>query len=101
MGFDSIIKYNHYTELSEFDDDLKILREHGYSPIAVSQLYFEFTFVFNTKEEATRAYRQFERDKDECWIGEIASWWYSKKDFLKKVEKYESDKEYKVKIYWL
>ena len=47
------MKYNHDRPLSDFQDDINKLKASGYNPIAVSQMYFEDTFVFETNEEAT------------------------------------------------
>ena len=88
------MKNNTDRTLESFNEQLTILRENGYNPIAVSQMYFEDTFVFETKEEADRGYLQFERDKNEKWIGEVVGWWYSKEDFLKAVKEYEEESEF-------
>ena len=97
------MKFNHNRPLSDFKDDIDKLKANGYNPIAVSQMYFEDTFVFETKEEAEKAYRQFERDEEEKWIGEIVGWWYSKEDFEKTVKEYETENDgySKVLVYWL
>jgi hypothetical protein len=99
------IKYNHDRSLVEFEEDLKIIREHGYNPIAVTQMMLEDTFVFETEEESLRAYNELEVPK-KC---HIVGWWYGKEDFLKAVEEYEleanknrvDNKVLKMKIYWL
>ena len=97
------MKFNHNRPLSDFQNDINKLKANGYNPIAVSQMYFEDTFVFETKEEATMAYRQFERDEEEKWIGEIVGWWYSKEDFEKTVKEYETENDgySKVLTHWL
>lgn len=87
------MKFDHNRSLSEFQDDIDKLKANGYNPIAVSQMYFEDTFVFETEEEATKAYRQFERDEKEKWIGEIVGWWYGKEDFEKIVKEYETEND--------
>lgn len=98
-----IMKFNHNRPLSDFQSDIDKLKANGYKPIAVSQMYFEDTFVFETKDEATKAYRQFERDEKEEWIGEIVGWWYSKEDFEKTVKEYETENDgySKVLVHWL
>jgi cobalamin biosynthesis Co2+ chelatase CbiK len=97
------MKFNHNRPLSDFQSDIDKLKANGYKPIAVSQMYLEDTFVFETKNEATRAYRQFERDEKEEWIGEIVGWWYSKEDFEKTVKEYETENDgySKVLVHWL
>lgn len=97
------IKYNVNRKLSSYSRDLRIIRKHGFNPIAVAQIYLEETFVFKTKKEALEAYHLLERDKDEKWIGKVVGWWYSKKDFLAEVKSYETapPTDSKVKIFWL
>jgi hypothetical protein len=97
------MKFNHDRMLSEFQSNIDKLKENGFNPIAVSQMYFEDTFVFETEEEAKKAYQQFERDENEKWIGDISGWWYGREDFLKTVKEYETENdEYsKVLIHWL
>lgn len=97
------MKFNHDRPLSDFQDDINKLKANGYNPIAVSQMYFEDTFVFETNEEATKAYRQFERDEKEKWIGEIVGWWHGREDFKKTVKEYETENDgySKVRIHWL
>lgn len=95
------MKYNHKNTLSDFEESLDKIRKEGFNPIAVSQLYLEYTFVFETDEEATNAYMKLERDKEGNWIGEVVGWWHGKEDFIKEVEKYENEYKSKVLIYWL
>ena len=100
------MKNNHDRTLSEFQNEIDELKANGFNPIAVSQMYMEDTFVFETKDEATKAYRQFERDENEKWIGKIVGWFYSKDDFLKAVDEYENSEHdylrgFKVLTYWL
>lgn len=93
--------YNHETPLEYYKNNIDILKRHGFNCIGVSQMYLEDTYIFETKEEATKAYRQFERDENENWIGKIAGWWYSKEDFDSTVIEYEKEMNTKVLIYWL
>lgn len=97
------MKNNHNRPLSDFQDDIDTLKSHGYKPIGVSQMYMEDTFIFETSEEANRAYRQFERDEDEKWIGRIVAWWCGREDFEESVKIYESEckREVKVLVHWL
>lgn len=96
------IKYNHDRTLDSFQKDITLLKEHGFNPIGVSQMYFEDVFIFETKKEATKAYNTFECDENGNLIRNIIGWWYSKKNFLKEVEKYENAKDStKVLVYWL
>ena len=92
---------NHNIPLSDFQEYLDLLTTSGYKPLAVSQIYLEYTFVFETKEEALKAYHQFERSEEGKWIGEIAGWWYGKEDFLATIQDYESKFNTKVLVHWL
>ena len=97
------MKFNHDRMLSEFQSNIDKLKENGFNPIAVSQMYFEDTFVFETEEEAKKAFQQFEIDENEKWIGDISGWWYGREDFLKTVKEYETENDgySKVLIHWL
>lgn len=64
------------------------LRLHGFKPIMFTELMMEDTFVFETEEEARRAYNTFERkencdDMDGDYIGKFDGWWYGIDDFNK------------------
>ena len=61
------------------------------------------SFLFETEDEAIKAYHQFERDEKNEWIGEIVGWWYGRKDFEKKVKEYETENDgySKVLTHWL
>jgi len=97
------MKFNHDRMLSDFQSNIDKLKENGFNPIAVSQMYFEDTFVFETEEEAKKAFQQFEIDENEKWIGDISGWWYGKEDFIKTVKEYETENDgySKVLIHWL
>lgn len=92
-------KYNHDREVEDFQEDLEVIREEGFNPIAVTQMYFEETFVFETPEEANRAFQKLEANGNSRVIG----WWYGKEDFLHEVDIYEKENEgySKVRIHWL
>lgn len=92
------IKYNHDRSLSSFEEDIKLIESEGFKVIAVTQMYMEDTFVFETKEDANKAYEIFEKNNLR-----ICAWWYGKDDFIKAVEEYERENNgySKVKIYWL
>ncbi|MFW5847467.1 MAG: hypothetical protein ACOCVF_00920 [bacterium] len=100
-----MIKNNHDRPIEDFADDIKRLRKAGFNPIGVTQMYFEDTYVFETKKEAKKAYNYFEnRDKRQCSQKEvIIGWWYGKQDFLKEAKKYndEADGFSKLLVYWL
>lgn len=97
-------KYNSDRNKSSFKEVLDILKKYGYNPIAVAQMYFEDTFVFETSKEAKEAFDIFENREtrivpdEDCVVG----WWYGKESFLKTVAEYESKEgAYKVRTFWL
>jgi len=69
------IKYNTNRTLESFNESLNIIKEHGFNPIAVAQMYFEDTFVFETEEEANKAHSKLENIEKSKVVG----WWYGKK----------------------
>jgi hypothetical protein len=84
--------------LKEFQEQINIILQYGFKPIAVSQIYFEDTFVFETNKEAKKAFETLENCEDYKVVG----WWYGKKEFKKFVKEYEKKFEgYKVLIHWL
>jgi|AntRauTorckE6833_2_1112554.scaffolds.fasta_scaffold04488_11 uncharacterized protein (UPF0297 family) len=100
------IELNHNRPLSDFQPEIDKLKSKGYNPIAVSQMFLEDCFVLETKDEAENAYREFERDVNEKWIGKVVGWWYDKEGFIEAVNDYEktqnnSVKSIKVLVYWL
>jgi hypothetical protein len=91
------MEYNHNRALSAFQEQIDLLRSKGFAPIAVSQIFFEDTFVFETSEEAHKAF-----ELCECSNNEIIGFWYGKSEFLAAVEDYEkNDENYKVRIHWI
>lgn len=92
---------NHNKDFSHFQKYLDLLLFKGYKPIAVSQIYMEDTYVFETAEEAKQAYNEFERSIEGKWIGEIMGWWYGKETFLEAVKDYEEEYKEELSIYWL
>jgi hypothetical protein len=95
------MKYNHDRPVEDFQYELEILRRSGFKPIAVSQMVFEDTFLFETEAEAHRAYKQLELEE-----GSLVGWFYGREDFKQAVEDYEMmsiDDEEKthVLIHWL
>lgn len=92
--------FNHDRKLETFQTELEIIRENGFNPIAVTQMYFEDTYVFETGQEAKKAYEMLE--EDESLEYRCFGWWYGKEEFLKEVLDYESKEgASKVLIYWL
>lgn len=90
------MKYNHNRELASFEPELAEIRKAGFNPIAVTQMYFDDTFVFETYGEAFLAYCNVE-----CELKTVDGRWLDKENFLKRVAEYEKNSESKVRIYWL
>ncbi len=90
-------KYNHDVSKEEFTPIIEAIKKYGFNPIAVSQMYLEFVFVFNTHEEATKAYNLIELSEDE---NSPVGFWYGKNEFLNEVNDYEKGGR-AVLIYWL
>lgn len=65
-------------------DNISLLKSLGYNPIGVSQMLFEDTFVFETEEEAKKAYEHAEVE-----LKMIQGWFYSKEGYSKAVEDYK------------
>ncbi len=85
--------FNHNRTLDSLSEYVDRIRELGFNPIAVTQLYCEETFVFETASEAEEAYLSFGQ--------EAFGWWYGKEEFKTAVENYERKTQTKVLIYWL
>ena len=92
------MNFNHKRPLSDFYPKIDLIREAGFKPIAVTQMYLEDTFVFETKEEALNAYNTLEIEPPHV----VSGWWYEKNDFLNEVKNYENKMpDTKILIYWL
>jgi len=89
------MKFNHSKELSDFQESIDIIRNHGFNPIAVAQMHFEQVFVFKTDSEAQMAYELLE-----VGMEEVTGWWYEKEEFINEVEAYEKH-SFMVKVFWL
>lgn len=97
-------QYNHKRPLSDFCGALCEIQMAGFNPIAVTQLYFEDTFVFSTDVEALNAYKEMEENKARPRYKRVVGWWLGLKDFKESVRIYETMSSFapiKVKIYWL
>ena len=94
LAYENLEGFNHDRPLISFEDNLEIIRSAGFKPIAVTQMMFEDTFVFETDKESTEAYNLLEIG------GEVCGWWYGREDFLQEVSDYEKGGS-KVLIYWL
>jgi len=96
-----VVNYANKVDLSYYDEEVSLLRQHGHNPIGVSTMYGETTFAFNTQEEANAAYNDLEVDK-----GLIQAWFYDKKGFLETKRELETfyksnDDNVIVKTFWL
>lgn len=97
------MKPNHKKTIEDFLDYIEALQIEGFNPIAVTQMYFENTFVFETSEEAKKAYHTFEVSEDGKEIRRIVGWFYGKDHFIQAVDQYNKDSEgySEVLVYWL
>lgn len=75
------MKYNHNRPLASFEDVLAIVKQHGFKPIAVSQIYMEDAFIFETEQESKLAYNTLKNI--------VEAWWYSKENFTKACDDYK------------
>ena len=89
--------WNHTRPLLDFEKQLKIIVDHGFKPIGVSQIMFEDTFVFETPEEAVEAANTLEFGA----MTVLQGWWYGREHYEEAVKLYENENNTKVKTYWL
>jgi hypothetical protein len=68
-------RYNHNQLLSYFKDDLDIITEAGFNVLGFTIMQLKSTFIFETKNEAARAYNELEK------TGKVQGWWYGLEDF--------------------
>lgn len=67
--------YNHNQPVSYFQEELDIIKEAGFNVLGVTIMQLESTFIFETKDEAERAYSALEK------TGKVQGWWYGLEDF--------------------
>jgi len=94
------MEYNHKRPIEDFEKKIDIIKQHGFNVIGVSQMYFYDTFIFETTQEALKAYEELEKNQislDTCILG----WWYGKEDFEKTSKTYEKETGNKLLIHWL
>lgn len=58
-----------------FSEIIEKISAAGFKIVNILDTPGEFTYLFETKEDATRAYHTFERDIDGNWIRKIVGWW--------------------------
>jgi len=68
---------------------VKIMIPYGYRPVAITIYNLEETFIFKTKEEATKCYEELEVEKKL-----VQGWFYGEEEF----EVYRKEYEDKYKI---
>jgi len=79
-----------WQRFNQAKENLEKLYNAGYNPIAYSVMICEDTFVFETNEEAEKAFAQFETNGTRGNI--IQGWWYGKEEYFQKVyPKYVAD----------
>lgn len=92
--------YNHRRPLSNFQGSIDQMKLAGFNPIAVTQMYMEDTFVFETEDEATRAHEYFEVNNTGNLPIRISGWWYGRDYFMQTLKEYESKFDTAL-VYWL
>lgn len=91
----SVINWNHKRPLSSFELEINLLKSNGFNPIAVTQMYMEDIYVFETLSEAYGA-------ADHKISKEIDGYFWAKESLLENVKSYNTDVFDKtVLIYWL
>lgn len=84
-------------------ESIEKLRNVGFNPIGITKMICEETFIFNTDEEALKAFEYFEKNP----VGEvIQGWWYGIVDFQLARQEYvmniyEGIEEDAPTIYWI
>lgn len=95
------VHYNHKRPVESFQRSLDIIRSNGFNPIGVSQIMLEDTFIFETDEEAEKAFNLLEKEGDSSGK-KIVGWWYGKESFLEEKKWYEEQwEDTTVLVYWL
>ena len=79
-----VVRHHMTRELDSFADELAVLRNHGYNPIAVTQTELEDTFVFESQQEANDAYTELVSEKKL-----LDGYFYGRKKFMKVKEELE------------
>lgn len=100
MAFSRWLEEMGYEYCTDTSYSLVLLREQGFNPIGITSFFLEETFIFNTKKEATVAYKKMEKE-----LRTVVGWYYSKKQFEKELAEATKEGNYyhegHPKIYWL
>ncbi len=80
---------------ARYIEPLKKILDIGLKPIAVSTIFFEDVFAFETEEEAQQGYKTLEVDSS----NKVTGWWYDRKGFVESVDRYGDDRH--IIIFWL
>ncbi len=84
-------------------ESVEKLRNAGFNPIGITNMLCEETFIFNTDEEAQKAFEYFEKNP----VGDvIQGWWYGIVEFEFSRQEYvlclcDGIEEDAPAIYWL
>lgn len=76
--------------------EIKVIEDAGFSPIGVTVMGLEDTFIFETAEEAQKAYEVLETGGR----SRLSGWWYGKGDFEEYAPKYEKEFGDELVVYW-
>lgn len=81
--------FKNFEELEDIEkENIKLIISKGYKLIGYTQMYFEETYVFETEEDAIKAYNEFEQTTDGDWIGNIVGWWLSLEQYDNNIKEY-------------
>jgi len=78
-----INKINHYNNI------LKILYKYNHYPIGITTMMCEDTFIFDSKEEASKGFKEMEsNERIAKGVNCVQGWWYGKSEWPKVREEY-------------
>jgi hypothetical protein len=79
----------------DYKNDLKLVRDAGFNPIAITCFACEISFCFKTEKETEEAYQKLQVSDES-----VDGWWYNEEKFLKYIKK-EEDKFGEMVVWWL
>ena len=94
------MEYNTRRTLESYQYVIDLIKKAGHNLIGVCQMMMEDTFIFETKEEADKAYEELELEPKDKEI-KVSGFWYSKDEIDDAISSYEKNYNYTPKIYWL
>jgi hypothetical protein len=84
---------------NKYGEQLAFIRSNGFTPIGVSVMMFEDTFVFETIEEARQAGNacEVENHTDD----RIEAWWYGREEVPGIIDDYEKSFKKRPMVFWI